>query len=160
MALVIGHMLVGDRKFLFGDGESSVSSMVLWHFIEEIEHKCATYDVFKALDGRYRMRIYGLLFAIIHIMARTRQGYRALLIEDGLWSNWRSRLALYRLLLRMFARMTPGLLRILMPGYDPRNVPDPAWAIAWWHQHANGAIGLGELDMARIGDPSPVARVA
>ena len=158
MALAIGHMLVEDRAYLFGDGEPTVSSLILWHFVEEIEHKCATYDVFKALDGRYLWRIYGLLFATVHIMARARQGYRALLIEDGLWSNWRSRLALYCLLLRIFGRLTPRLLRILKPGYDPRSVPDPAWAISWWQQYAHGAKDLGELDMTKIGEPAPVAR--
>ena len=160
MALVIGHMLVKDRVYLFGDGEPSVSSLILWHFVEEIEHKCATYDVFAALDGRYLWRIYGLLFAMLHIMGRTRMGYRAMMIEDGMWSNWRSRLSLYGLLLRMFARMTPGLLRILVPGYNPRSVPDPAWAVSWWQHYDNDAADLSELDMARIGEPSPVVQAA
>ncbi|MBC7519586.1 MAG: metal-dependent hydrolase [Sandarakinorhabdus sp.] len=158
MALAIGHMLVEDREYLFGDGEASVASLILWHFVEEIEHKCATYDVFKALDGRYAWRIYGLLFATVHIMARARQGYKALLAEDGLWSNWRSRLALYRLLLRIFGRLTPRLLRIMTPGYDPRRVADPAWAVSWWRQYGDGQKGLAELDMTRIGEALPVAR--
>jgi hypothetical protein len=160
MALVIGHMLVKDRVFLFGDGDANVSSLILWHFVEEIEHKCATYDVFKALDGRYLWRIYGLLFATFHIMGRTRQGYRAMMVEDGMWSNWRSRLSLYRLLARMFARLTPGLLRILMPRYNPRNVPDPDWVVAWWQHHATGGADLSALDMSRIGEASPVAHAA
>ncbi len=84
MALAIGHMLVDDRDYLFGDGEASVGSLILWHFVEEIEHKSATYDVFKALDGRYAWRIYGLLWATIHIMARTRQGYAA--AADRRWA--------------------------------------------------------------------------
>jgi hypothetical protein len=157
MALVIGHMLVKDRAYLFGAGDAGVSSLILWHFVEEIEHKCATYDVFKALDGRYLWRVHGLLFATLHIMRRTRMGYRALMIEDGLWSNWRSRLALYGLLLRMFAQMTPGLLRILLPGYDPRHVADPEWVTAWWQQHADGSADLTRLDMARLGETVPVA---
>ena len=160
MALTIGHMLVEDREYLFGDGEPAVSSLILWHFVEEIEHKCATYDVFEALDGRYSWRIYGLMYALFHIMGRARQGYRALLIEDGLWSNWRSRLALYRLLLRIFGRLTPRLLRILKPGYDPRAVPDPAWAVSWWKLYGDSGTNLGELDMTRIGEMSPVARAA
>ena len=127
MALVIGHMLVRDRTYLFGDGEASVSSLILWHFIEEIEHKCATYDVFKALDGRYHRRIHGLLFAMAHIMGRTRQGYRALMIEDGLWSSWRSRLALCGLLLRMFVRMTPGLLLMAWGSAGPFIRLTPRW---------------------------------
>jgi uncharacterized protein len=139
MALVIGRMLVEDRVYLFGDGDPAVSSLILWHFVEEIEHKCATYDVFEALDGRYAMRIYGLLFATFHIMGRTRQGYRALMIEDGLWHDWRSRLALYGLLLRIFRRLAPGLLRVMLPGYDPRQVADPEWVVNWWARHAEGA---------------------
>ncbi len=160
MALVVAHMLVNDRQYLFGDGEPSVASLILWHFVEEIEHKCATYDVFAALDGRYHLRIYGFLFAMVHIMGRTRMGYRAMMIEDGMWSTWASRLSLYSLLLRMFARMTPGLLRILMPNYNPRTVADPAWVVLWWKKHADGALGSGELDMARIGEPSPVMQAA
>ena len=160
MALALGHMLINDRKHLFGDGEPAVASLILWHFVEEIEHKCATYDVFKALDGRYGWRLYGLLYATVHIMSRTRQGYRAMMIEDGLWSKWRSRLSLYAVLLRIFAQLTPLLLRIIAPGYDPRRVADPAWAVAWWQQHADTGADLGALDMTQIGAAVPVAAAA
>ncbi len=160
MALTIGHMLVQDREFLFRDADPAVSSLVLWHFVEEIEHKCATYDVFKALDGRYRWRIYGLLYAMIHIMARTRQGYRAMLIEDGRWFNWRSRFALYSLLVRIFAQLTPRLLRVMRPGYDPREVPDPQWVTEWRRLHREDHGNLGELDTGKLSSPTPIPRAA
>lgn len=150
MALTIGHMLLEEREYLFGNAEPSVSSLILWHFVEEIEHKTVTYDVFKALDGRYAWRIYGLLYATIHIMARTRQGYRAMLIEDGRWYTLASRLALYGVLLRVFRRLLPRMLRILGPRYDPRQVPDPAWALAWRRQHDAGNGQLGALDTSRL----------
>ena len=73
MALTIGHMLVKERKALFGGADPAVSSLVLWHFVEEIEHKTVTYDVLAALEGNYLWRIWGLLFATVHIMSRTRQ---------------------------------------------------------------------------------------
>ena len=160
MALTIGHMLVEEREHLFGGADPAVASLVLWHFVEEIEHKCVTYDVFKALDGRYRWRFYGLLYAMIHIMARTRQGYRAMLIEDGRWFTWASRIALYRVLTRIFIRMTPHLLRVLKPSYDPRQVEDPSWVKDWWRQHANGGETLGELDTAKLTSPTPIPRAA
>ena len=160
MALTIGHMLVEEREYLFGGADPAVSSLILWHFVEEIEHKCVTYDVLKALDGRYLWRIYGLLYATTHIMARTRQGYRALLIEDGRWYTWHSRLALYRVLVRVFARLTPRLLRILRPGYDPREVPDPSWVTEWRRLHRNGGDTLGELDTTKLNASSPVTRAA
>jgi len=158
MALTIGHMLVEDRDFLFRDGDPAVSSLILWHFVEEIEHKCVTYDVFKALDGRYAWRIYGLLYATIHIMARTRQGYRAMLIEDGRWYTLSSRWALYRLLARIFAKLTPRLLRIMKPSYDPREVEDPAWAKDWWRLYGEGRETLGELDVTKLTAASPVTK--
>ena len=160
MALTIGHMLVEEREFLFGGADPGVSSLVLWHFVEEIEHKCVTYDVFKALDGRYLWRIYGLFYAMIHIMGRTRTGYRAMLLEDGRWRNWRSRLALYQVLFRIFARLTPRLLRIMTPSYDPREVADPPWVMAWWRLHRDGQDTLGQLDTTKLAAPAPVARAA
>ncbi len=157
MALAIGHMLIDDRAHLFGDGDAAVASLILWHFVEEIEHKCATYDVFKALDGRYRWRIWGLIAATAHIMTRTRQGYRALMIEDGMWRDWRSRLALYALLLRIFVQLAPRFLRILMPGYDPRQVADPAWARSWWARYGETGPEFAMLDMRHIAGTEPVA---
>jgi uncharacterized protein len=160
MALAIGHLLIEDRAYLFKDGEAAVASLILWHFVEEIEHKCATYDIFKALDGRYHWRIFGLLYATIHIMARTRQGYAGMLAEDGLWNNVRARLAMYRLLLRIFARLTPRFLRIMLPGYNPRQVADPPWALAWWRKFGDGEKGMAELDMRRLAEAEPVAGAA
>ncbi len=151
MALAMGHFLIADRV----DGDDAVGSLVLWHFVEEIEHKCVTYDVFDALDGRYWMRVWGFLRATTHIMARTRKGYRALLIEDGLWRSWRSRIALAAMLGRIALRLGPRMLRVLRPGYNPRQVKDPAWAIAWRRRHAEEADMSGTLDMRRIADPVP-----
>jgi predicted metal-dependent hydrolase len=160
VALTISHMLIEEREFLFGGADPAVSSLVLWHFVEEMEHKCVTYDVFKALDGRYSRRIYGLLFATMHVIVRVRGGYRRLLIEDGLWYTWKSRLALYRVLLRIFARVIPRFLCILKPSYDPREVEDAAWVKAWWRIHKEGRENLGELDTAQLAGASPVLRAA
>lgn len=160
MGLCVGHMLVEDRAYLFGDADPAVSSLILWHFVEEIEHKTVTYDVFKALDGRYVWRIYGLLYATTHIFFRAWQGYRALLIEDGRWFNIRNRLVVYGLLARMFSRLVPKLLRILKPGYDPRQVKDPSWVTAWWRMHQEGRSGLGALDTTRLNEAEPVTAKA
>lgn len=160
MALAIGHYLVADRVALFGDGDDAVGSLILWHFVEEIEHKRVTYDVFDALDGRYWMRIWGYLRAATHIMARTRKGYRAMLIEDGLWRSWRSRLALASILGRIFLRLAPRMLRVLRPGYNPRQVRDPAWALAWQRLHVAHPDMTGVLDMRRIGEETPQRQAA
>jgi predicted metal-dependent hydrolase len=158
VALAISHMLVEEREYLFADADPTVSSLILWHFVEEMEHKCVTYDVFKALDGRYSWRIYGLVFATLHIIVRVRRGYRELLIEDGLWYSWKSRLALYGLLLRIFSRVIPRFLRILKPSYDPRDVEDANWVKAWWRMHKDGHENLGHLDTTKLAAAEPVLK--
>lgn len=51
MALAIGHMLIEDREHLFRHSDSNVASLVLWHFVEEIEHKNVAFNVFNHLYG-------------------------------------------------------------------------------------------------------------
>lgn len=157
MGLTVGHMLVEDREYLLGNADPAVASLLLWHFVEEIEHKTVTFDVFKALDGRYSWRIYGLAYATGHIFFRTWQAYRALLIEDGRWYHVSNRLKLYGLLARMFGKLLPRLARILKPSYDPRQVEDPAWVKEWWRANREGAADFGALDTARLGAPVPVS---
>lgn len=159
MALAIGHMLVEDREHLFGGADPAVSSLILWHFVEEIEHKDAAFDVFHAAGGGYFRRIFGLAFATVHIMARTGQGYRALLKEDGLWRNWRSRWRLAKSLGRIFRKLTPKIIRILSPTYHPSKVADPDWVKAWWALYGDTPAVMGEqlgrLDTSRLHEPAP-----
>ena len=156
MALAIGEMLIEDRVHLFGDSESSVATLVLWHFVEEIEHKNVAFDVFEHVAGGYFRRVHGFLFATAHIFMLTRAGYRALLQEDGLWSDLRSRLALARLLARIFTHLTPRLLRILVPGYSPRQVADPPWALAWARLFASAPQAATRLDTTRLSAVDPI----
>jgi predicted metal-dependent hydrolase len=157
MALAIGHMLIEDREFLFGGGESGVASLVLWHFVEEIEHKNVAFDVFEHVVGGYGWRVFGLAYATGHIFWRTRGAYHALLKEDGLWRDLRSRMALARLLARIFAKLVPRMLRILNPRYHPARVADPAWALAWARLFQADAAGAARLDTGKLSAPEPVA---
>lgn len=158
MALAVGEMLIEDRAHLFGDSESGVASLVLWHFVEEIEHKNVAFDVFEHVAGGYFRRVHGFLYATLHIFLLTRSGYQQLLKEDGLWSVARSRLALARLLARIFARLTPKLLRILVPGYSPRQVADPVWALAWARLFNAAPHLAARLDTTRLAEPIPAAQ--
>ncbi len=160
MALAIGHMLIEDRAYLFGGAEPAVASLILWHFVEEIEHKSVTFDVFKHVHGSYVWRLIGLFYATFHIMGRTRSGYQRLLKEDGLWTNLRSRLALARLVLRIFGNLVPRMIRILHPGYHPRQIADPAWMKAWAMLYDADAAGAAQLDTGRLDAPVPMPLAA
>lgn len=153
MALAIGHMLVAEREYLFRDADPAVASLVLWHFVEELEHKHATFEVYEAVCGRYFYRVYGLVYATVHIMRRTRQAYIELLRIDGLWGKWRTRWELKKVLFRVFKHLIPAFVRHAMPWHDPRRVADPGWVRQWIEAWDRGEQRLRALDTRRIAEP-------
>jgi predicted metal-dependent hydrolase len=159
MALALGEMLIEDREYLFSSSESAVASLVLWHFVEEIEHKNVAFDVFDHLYGSYVWRMVGLIYATGHIFWRTGQGYRALLKEDGLWSSSASRWRLLKLLGRVVGNIAPKWLRILRPGYHPSQIEDPKWGLAWAKLFDVNAGDVARLDTHRLDALEPVSAI-
>jgi predicted metal-dependent hydrolase len=150
MALGLGHMLVRYREFFFKDADPNVSSLVLWHFVEELEHKRAAFDVYQAVVGSYWQRVAGLFYAAWHTLRRTRQAYVALLRCDGLWGRLKTRIALKLLMARIFLVTAPRSLESLLPWHDPGRVADPAWMREWVALYERGEPGLTRLDTRRI----------
>ena len=150
MALALGHLLIRLRVPLFRGADSAVSSLVLWHFVEELEHKHAAFDVYQAAVGSYGLRLRGLAYAIWHTLSRTRQAYRMLLRADGLLGTWRTRVRLPLLMLRLFAHAAPWILHALLPWHDPSRLADPEWARDWVRLYDAGEPRLLRLDTARI----------
>jgi uncharacterized protein len=150
MALAIGHMLVRHRTYLFRNADPAVSSLVLWHFVEEVEHKRAAFDVYQAVVGSYPQRLRGLVYGMWHTLRRTRQAYIALLRQDGLWGRWRTRVALKALMFRIAAACGPRILESALPWHDPGRVPDPPWMQEWVALYERGEAGLTRLDTRRI----------
>ena len=159
MALAVGHMLIEDREYLFGQSDSNVASLILWHFVEEIEHKNVAFDVFDHLYGSYFWRMVGLFYASAHIFLRTGQGYRALLKEDGLWRNLNSRWRLVKILLHIFHRLIPKLARVMKPGYHPSKLTDPQWSEEWVNLYNRDPILASRLDTSRFKEKLPVSLV-
>jgi uncharacterized protein len=150
MALAIGHMLIGMRGWFFRGADPSVSSLVLWHFVEELEHKHAAFDVYQHVVGRYGLRVRGLAFAMWHTLSRTRRAYVMLLRRDGLWGSWRTRVRLKLLMLRIFGYLTPWILEAMLPWHRPQRFGDPAWAREWVALYDRGEERLVRLDTSRI----------
>ncbi len=50
-------MILDNRAVLFSGGDSRLSSMLLWHFCEEIEHRSSALMVYNHVVGSYRYRI-------------------------------------------------------------------------------------------------------
>jgi predicted metal-dependent hydrolase len=158
MALAIGHMLIRMRGWFFRGADPDVASLVLWHFVEELEHKHAAFDIYQHVVGRYGMRLYGLLFAMWHTLSRTRRAYVMLLRHDGLWGRPRTRLRMKLLMTRIFGYITPWILEACLPWHRPSRFRDPEWAREWIRLYDTGEAGLLHLDTRRI-EQMPAALV-
>lgn len=131
MTLGVTNWLVSDRVKLFGGSDTRVASFIVWHFVEEAEHKRVAFDVYQAARGDYWQRVLGVFTGSGHVFWWARKGAIAMLKADGLWRDPRSRLRLWRRTAEFFRAVLPVILRSASPWHDPRDEPDPAWVRAW-----------------------------
>jgi len=132
MTIGVTDWLINRRERLFGDADPTVASLILWHMVEETEHKSVALDLYNELYGKeYFMRIYGVFTGSIHLMKLSRRAYILMLKRDGLWNKWKSRLRLYSMVCQFSRHVFPSLLRAMVPGYHPSKVKDPAWVKKW-----------------------------
>lgn len=136
MTLGLTKWLINDRVNLFAHSDSRVASFVLWHMVEEVEHKRVAYDVYQAGFGGYWQRCLGVFTGSLDVFWWSRKGCIAMLKQDGLWHNARSRLRLWRRTAEFFIAVLPGALRSAMPGHDPRHEQDPQWVRDWIEGYA------------------------
>lgn len=146
MALGIGHWLVREREYLFGGSDTRVASLILWHFVEEIEHKNVAFDAYQAVCGNYFLRVFGTFYATLHVIKFSRKAYQVMLKKDGLWGSFRSRWALLKVIMRFFKGMALPLLAVCVPGHHPSRVRDPLWFRGWVDTYDKDANRLAVLD--------------
>ena len=141
MTLGVTKWLVSERAKLFGGSDTRVASFILWHFVEEAEHKRAAFDVYQAIRGGYWQRLLGVFVGSAHVFWWSRRGAVAMLKADGLWWNLRSRLRMWRRTAEFFRAVLPIILRSASPRHDPRDEPDPPWVRAWIAGYATDDAG-------------------
>ncbi|GAA4043289.1 metal-dependent hydrolase [Parerythrobacter jejuensis] len=142
MTMGVTEWLIGHRTSLFHRGDASVASLVLWHMVEETEHKNVAYDLYQHLYGDYWPKTWGLIVGSFHVGWCSRKGYKRMLQRDGQWRSLRSRLRLYRMIARFFFHGAPAMLRSLVPWYHPSKVEDPQWVEEWSGAYASLPDGV------------------
>ncbi|MGH7960458.1 MAG: metal-dependent hydrolase [Candidatus Binatia bacterium] len=150
MALGMGHLMIQHRDYFFGDADPNVSSMFLWHFVEEIEHKNAAFDVYQHVYGDYWYRVYGMACGLLHLFSMVRDGYIILLKADGLWGKWKTRWAIKKLAFRLWSGLLPYVFRHALPWHHPSKVADPAWMQEWVALYDQEEQGLTKLDTTKM----------
>jgi predicted metal-dependent hydrolase len=152
MTVGVTEWLINDRKLLFSEADPNVASFVLWHMVEETEHKNVAIDLYNYLyRDDYISRVWGLVTASLHVVKYSRLAYISMLKKDGLWNNWRSRTKLWRMVTRFLIRVAPAMLRALQPNYHPSKVNDPVWVQRWVAAYAG--LPDGVVPLLNTNDP-------
>jgi predicted metal-dependent hydrolase len=135
MTLGLTKWIVGDRVKLFAEADTRVTSFVLWHMVEETEHKRVAHDAYVALFGRsfgsYCARAFGVFHGSFDVMRFSMKGYKMMLKKDGRWSNLKSRIRLSKRLSQFVWHVSPYLLRAALPFHSPHRERDLDWVIEW-----------------------------
>ncbi|MBX9661965.1 metal-dependent hydrolase [Novosphingobium sp.] len=135
MTLGLTDWLVGNRAGLFRGADPHVTSFILWHMVEETEHKLVAHDVYQAVTPGYWRRAFGVLHGSLDVIRWSRRCYRALLLADGRWRRPSSRIKVWWWAARFLLGTVPALLRAMVPGHDPRAVKDHPWVAEWIAGH-------------------------
>jgi predicted metal-dependent hydrolase len=163
MTMGVTKWIVSQRQMLFARADPAMASFILWHMVEETEHKCVAFDVYQAVTPGFARRAWGVLAGSLHVIRLTHAGYRILLEHDGLWHRPKSRLKVWGHALRFMLHTLPFLLRAMLPGHDPRHEADLPWVREWIAGYDALVARSGEppampvIDPAAPGMPPPFA---
>lgn len=140
MTLGVTKWLIEERVKLFAGADSRAVSFVLWHMVEETEHKRVAYDVYCALYKPSFMnglaRMLGVFHGSFDVMRFAMRGYGVILRKEGLWRSFRSRMRLAGWMWAFVSYVFPFLFRAALPGHNPRRERDPQWVTDWLEGYA------------------------
>lgn len=117
----LAHLFIYHRPDLIEKAGSPFRELLVYHALEEVEHKAVCFDLYHEADGGYGMRAFAMVFVTIDLLVRLRNRMRYLLEQDGLWDA-KHRRAVRALLWGkdgIMRALTPFLLQYFRPGFHP-----------------------------------------
>lgn len=154
-------VILDHRDSLFGGGDTRVASLMMWHFVEEIEHRSSGLKLYRHLmpDPWYRVKLVrqtfrhtGIIAATVakafdeHIPLSERGACAQDVMASALQREFRYRMGRRSGPAPVFhAVPSADLLRMVwrlalsqMPHHDPADQPLPAWAGTWMREYDRG----------------------
>jgi predicted metal-dependent hydrolase len=105
----IAYVLCYVKPELLTESQPPFRDVLLYHAMEELEHKSVCYDLYRNLSGNYLGRLLGMLFVTFDLAIHVFVRHRYLLKRDGLWDR------VHRRAVRRFFLGDQGLLKGIWP---------------------------------------------
>ena len=111
----------------FDNPESNILQMWEWHFVEELEHRNVTFDVYDHVFGDYFYRLIAGIYAQIHFMSWIRKVNKYMLKVMPPPKRSREEIKERRAKARAdgldaLKRLLPAVLRTYLPTYSPHKL--------------------------------------
>lgn len=119
---IIGEVALRERPF---DGaHPTMRDLLMWHAAEEVEHKSVAFDVLRAVDSSYTLRLAGLAVATTTIAVLWSVATWTLLLQDKdiSWPSLARRAMFGKSALPM-GRLFLAIFPWLRPGFHPASDP-------------------------------------
>jgi predicted metal-dependent hydrolase len=140
----LAETLLSDADARDVIGHDGVRSLLLWHALEESEHKAVAFDVFRAIGGSERMRIATMWLTHLTFVLETSFWSTISLSRDSFARRHPLRVAksAWRLRVSPFTKPAPvrQLLQYTHRGFHP-NDRDTAGLISEWRTRLFGSHG-------------------
>lgn len=130
--------IISERQRWLRDADPSVLGLLVWHGVEEVEHKAAAFDLYQALHGGYWLRARGLFAALATSVRDLRQMATYMLEVDGLTHDPLSQRRLRALRRALAAALLPRFAHYLRPNYHPSQYQDPPEIAGWLARDRQG----------------------
>jgi len=117
----LAHLFVYHRPDLVDEAASPFRELLVYHALEEVEHKAVCFDLYHAAGGGYARRSLAMLFVFGDIQVRLHNRMQYLLEQDGLWDADHRR-ATRKLIWGqdgIVRSLAPFLLQYFRPGFHP-----------------------------------------
>jgi predicted metal-dependent hydrolase len=117
----IAYLFTFVNQDLLRKSAAPFSSILLYHAMEEIEHKSVCFDLSQNLSKSYMMRIISLIFITFDLAINIYIRMRYLLKKDGLW-GWRYKVKAGKFFLGrngLLKGLFPRIIQYLRPSFHP-----------------------------------------
>jgi predicted metal-dependent hydrolase len=125
----LARYFVENRHAFFDGGDPRITAFVLWHFVEEFEHKHAMFDVYQDVVGDYWYRLKVARRTRAHVSQLASRATSACIACEEPPANAPDLARIPRIRTGL---LVLGLLETLSPLHDPRRGPVPQWISDWF----------------------------
>ena len=138
----IARFVIENREALFKDCDNRIAAFMLWHLIEEFEHRHAAIDVYKHIVGSYGYRIRSSIDVWKHLMEVeliARKGFiKHVPVMPGELAAHDLTSAFKGVPVSRQLGLAYDLFCTLLPLHNPDSIKQPDWATQWFADEAAG----------------------